>query len=174
MLSISIEYTFVQELISVKICTTKLNITDKETMFKQCGLKTSFQKYENEYLNAIFIYGLILGALPLATTTLMGSWNDLFGRRFTMLLPALFTLLVEIILTFASSKILEQDIIVWIMICAFLSGLSGSSSSMISSTHSYLTCHVDKMKMTLRMTILEACIFIGGFLGFNIGKCVVI
>ena len=169
MLAVSAEYAFVQELINLKLCANKFNLNDTESINRLCEKKSdTFKKYEDEYLNIFQWYNSIFYFFPLITTTVLSSWSDLFGRRFTLILPALFSLLVQIIFLYASTELLDQNIIIHILIGALLSGVSGSSSTIISSTHSYLTNHVDKANMTKRLTILEACIFIGGFLGYNL------
>lgn len=168
MLAVSAEYTFVQELVSIKLCANKLNLNSTDQLSKLCEKKTSFKLYEGEYLSLIQWYNSIFYIFPLITTTMMSSWTDLFGRRFTLMVPVLFSLFVQIIFLYASTQILQQNIIVFVMVGGLLSGISGSSSTVISSTHSYLTNHVDKSQITKRLTILEACIFIGGFLGYNL------
>ena len=170
MLAVSAEYTFVQELISVKLCANKLNLNDTLSINKLCENKneSSFKAYEDNYLNFIQWYNSLFYFFPLLTTTVMGSWSDLFGRRFTLMLPVLFSFVVQLILLYASTQILNQNILIWILVCSALSGISGSSNTIISTTHSYLTNHVERTSLTKRLTILEACIFLGGFLGYNV------
>lgn len=168
MLAVSCEYTFVQELISIKLCANKLNLNDTETLSKLCEKKSSFKLYETEYLNIIQWYNSIFYLFPLIFTTIMSSWTDHFGRRFVLMVPVLFSFFVEILLIYTSTQILQQNIIIYILSGALISGVSGSSSTIISSTHSYLTNHIEKSTITKRLTILEACIFFGGFLGFNL------
>lgn len=168
MFAVSCEYTFVQELTSIKLCANKLRLNDTDSINKMCERKNSFKLYEDEYLNVMQWYNSIFYFFPLISTTVMGSWSDLFGRRFTLVLPVLFSFIVQLLFIYTSTQILNQNIIIWILVCGFLSGISGSSSTVISSTHSYLTNHIDKRSITKRLTILEACIFFGGFLGFNL------
>ena len=168
MLAVSAEYTFVQELMSIKLCANKLNLNDTDQLSKLCEKRSSFKLYESEYLSLIQWYNSIFYIFPLISTTMMSSWTDLFGRRFTLMVPVLFSLFVQIIFLYASTQILQQNILIYIMVGGFLSGISGSSSTVISSTHSYLANHVKKSQITKRLTILEACIFIGGFLGYNL------
>lgn len=168
MLAVSAEYTFVQELVSIKLCAKKLNLNDSDQLSKLCEKRSSFSLYENEYLSLMQWYNSIFYVFPLITTTMMSSWTDMVGRRFTLLVPVLFSLFVQIIFLYSSTQILEKNIIIFIMVGGLLSGISGSSSTVISSTHSYLTNHVKKSQITKRLTILEACIFIGGFLGYNL------
>lgn len=168
MLAVSAEYTFVQELVSIKLCAKKLNLTDNDQLSKLCEKRSSFSIYESEYLSLMQWYNSIFYIFPLITTTVMSSWTDMVGRRFTLLVPVLFSLFVQIIFLYASTEILQQNIIIYVMVGGLLSGISGSSSTVISSTHSYLANHVKKSQITKRLTILEACIFLGGFLGYNL------
>jgi hypothetical protein len=170
MLCVMAEYSLVQHLVNVQLCTQYLNITDSIEVARLCDRNQSDEVKENvapKQLQAMRNYNLLLFVFPLLTTTMGASWSDTFGRRLTMLIPTFGSLLVQFVLFVCSKALATSNILYPIWCCAAISGLTGTSGVVIVSCHGYVCERVAAARLTRRMTMLEAGMFVGGFVGFN-------
>lgn len=165
------EYSLVQHLINVQLCSQYLNVSDTSELARLCDrnqTETVREHIAPQQLQAMVYYNLLLFVFPLLTATMGASWSDTFGRRLTMLIPIVGSFVVQFILYASSRSLGTSNILISIWCCAALSGLTGTSGLVIVSCHGYVCERVRPSRLTRRMTWLEASLFVGGFLGFNL------
>lgn len=76
------EFTLVQHLVNVQLCSQHLNLTDPVDLAQQCDRNQTAEVKEAIsplQLQVMRNYNLLLLIFPLVTTTMGASWSDKFG-----------------------------------------------------------------------------------------------
>ena len=114
------------------------------------------------------LYQSLCITLPSAVTTLLfGSWSDRVGRKYIMILPLIGGALESA--GMVANAYYFKASVPFIFIGNSLAGLFGSYATVLLSVFAYMSDITVKEKRTLRIGILEAMTFLGGFLGEFIG-----
>ncbi|CAH3125439.1 unnamed protein product [Porites lobata] len=130
-----------------------------------CGskLNDTMKKLEKEvqtYASYVQLGIVMFSALPSIIITLfMGGWSDKVGRRPTLIVPVLGGVLdtagVLIVMIFELP-------IYFLFVGAFLHGLCGYYTTIILACMSYIADTTDQTQITLRLSIMELVVFLGG------------
>ena len=172
-LALSGEYTVVQDLIYNKCCLQFLNRNSSATHLSECIVDkhnhTEDQTtIESQYINQIIPYNAILAIASIFGSFIAGSYGDAFGRIVPLSAPPVLSLVAQIFLIISSVYIESKLTMVLILFCAFISGLSGGLAGFLANCFGFISDITDQSKRTLRLVLLEANIFCGGFVGYLI------
>jgi len=132
-----------------------LPIKDRERLSRE-------QAMQMTYYMGIFSGCAILASL------FTGSWSDSIGRKPSMMLPSLLGIPAEILFALASFTLTKDWSLILVYFAAFFNGISGGTATFFSSCFGYIADVTNTENRTKRLTFLEACIFIGGFIGYNL------
>lgn len=166
-LTIYAEYTALQEMIATKLCqqisnATSIHVCDRTTLTPDQRLQLSAQM-SGEMMRYMGIFSLC--AIPSSLFT--GSWSDTLGRKPLLLLPSALGLVAELLFALCSIFLYADSILVLVYVAAIFNGVSGGSTTAMSSCFGYMADISDSERRTRAITILEAAFFVGGFIGFN-------
>ena len=166
-LNIYCEYALVQDMISTRICMTLSNssnvLCDRTKLPSSLiGLASIQQAVAMKYYIGIMTAAAVIAAF------FVGSWSDSIGRKPVMMLPSILGIIAEILFAACSLSLQKEWCLNLVFIASFFNGISGGVSTVISSCFGYITDITDRDNRSKRITLLEASIFIGGFLGFNV------
>lgn len=162
MLSIFSQYASFQDLVYSRSClqsyptSTCDNLQSPE--FKQ---EAEAVQAKSSHLILLSTTSLVLPSIFIAIY--LGSWSDRFGRKYPIVFPPLGGVLacvVYIVLAFQPHLRIE-----WIFFASFLSGIFGGFVSCIMSCMSYVSAISSEENRTVRISRLEAMIFLGGTIG---------
>ena len=112
------------------------------------------------YMNVV-LYCPVLLSVPL-----LGSWSDVAGRRPVLLLCNLGLTLQTVLSILVMYLRLP---VFYFVIGNVITGIFGDFTILMAVSYSYLADTVDEKSLTLRATILEACLGISGMLASVIG-----
>lgn len=165
-LNIYCEYALVQDMISTRLCMTVTNtgniLCDKNKLDEATkDVLSKEQASQMKYYMGIFSACAILASL------FTGSWSDSIGRKPLMILPSLLGIPAEILFATCSLLLHKEWCLILVYLAAFFNGISGGTSTIFSSCFGYMSDITKSENRTQRLTLLEASIFIGGFLGYN-------
>jgi len=113
----------------------------------------------NQYLDVV----VFLGFLPsLLTTTLLGAWGDLAGRR----LPLLFSCFGLLILIVVYIIVIHFELhVAYLLLGRLLSGLCGDFPVALGSSYAYIGDITTHRSRTVRLAFGEASLALGGIAG---------
>ena len=169
MMAIFLENNALQELISVKSCielVNPINISDCNRILH--SNKSNFtEALTQEKASWVGYNSVALFLFTFISSLYAGSWSDKIGRKFTMLIPPLGTLLAASINCILSMHIHTH--IAYILTSSSISGITFGTVGMIAATFGFITDISSESSRTKRLVILEAMVYIGGTLGIYIG-----
>lgn len=96
----------------------------------------------------------------------VGSWSDYFGRKVTMLIPPVGSLIAAAINT--ALAVFFKVHVAYFLVSASISGLTFGTVGIITSTFGYISDITSEQSRTRRIVILEAMIFTGGTVGSSV------
>jgi MFS family permease len=172
MLSTFAEYTTVQDLVFVKFCSKLLNesndINDCIELNKNVTNQLSI--IETKTTQLLLYYNTILYLTAIISSFIAGSYGDSFGRIVPLLWPSFGSLISQLILIIISFNINSNinTFYAFILFCAFISGISGGSSSIMTNAFGFISDITQENERTIRIIALEASIFFGGFVGYSL------
>ncbi|XP_035217713.1 proton-coupled folate transporter-like [Stegodyphus dumicola] len=163
MMIIFLETNALQELIYVKLCLHHYPVN--ETLCSHV-LKDSQKELLNETTKWVKYYGCFLFLSTFLISFYVASWSDRYGRKITMLIPPIGTIIASCI-NFVLSVYINTHV-AYFFISAVVSGLSFGSVGVIAATFGFISDITREESRTKRIVVLEAMIFIGGTCGIHI------
>ena len=161
MLGNNLQYIAIQQLLYLKTCMIQYNNTDL------CN-NLNDHPDEEERVQSLTSYWLIIlnGGLTVSSilsTLFLGAWSDRVGRKATMIIPCVGSLINAVILIFSANDIFMPT---WYVVLGtvFL-GLAGGFTLLISCVFSYMGDCTTSENRTTRFAILESMLSIGAFVG---------
>lgn len=167
-LTIYAEYTALQEMISTKICHDISNSTSIHVCDRTALSSTQKQQLSAEMSSQMMYYMAIFSLCAIPSSLLTGSWSDTLGRKPLLILPSVLGLVAELLFFICSFFLALDNILAIVYVAAVFNGISGGSTTAMSSCFGYMSDITDSEHRTKRIIILEASFFVGGFVGFNI------
>lgn len=167
-LTVYCEYTALQEMIATKLCFQISNATSVTACDRWSLSPDQQSQLSSELSGAMRWYMGIFSMCAVVASLFTGSWSDALGRKPLLLLPSGLGLVAELLFALCSIYLRSERILVLVYVAAFFNGISGGSTTAISSCFGYMADITDLETRTQRITILEAAFFAGGFVGFNV------
>ncbi|RWS06040.1 proton-coupled folate transporter-like protein [Dinothrombium tinctorium] len=161
------EFTLVQDLVYTKLCMQKLNTSDSHVCNKRGNNATLVKEISTSEALTIRYYLAIMNFMAILPTLYSGSISDHFGRRKPMSVPFIASIFAQISFI-VCSLFIEQNLFGLIYFSAFLSGISGATINITANAFGYISDITSVEKRTFRIIILEAMLYVGGFLGYNL------
>lgn len=167
-LTVYAEYTALQEMIATNLC-FQISNTTTDTACDRRSLSPQDQEQLSGELSAQMRWYMGIFSLCAVFASLFtGSWSDTLGRKPLLLLPSALGLVAELLFAFCSIYLTSERILLTVYVAAVFNGISGGSTTCISSCFGYISDITDQQNRTQRITLLEAAFFAGGFVGFNV------
>ena len=178
-LTVYCEYTVLQEMIATKLCFHITNDDDagvdshNDSSVHTCN-RSALSPGQRQRLSAdlsseMRLYMGLFSACAVVASLFTGSWSDARGRKPLILLPSALGLVAELLFALCSVFLARDRILVLVYVAAVFNGISGGSTTTVSSCFGYIADITDAHSRTRRITLLEAAFFVGGFIGFNVG-----
>lgn len=188
-LTIYIEYTAVQDVIYIKTChRLYANYSDDEISdlclksssiynqtdanFRDANVSVpTIDKDEISRLTAIQMkyYMASFSICAVIASLWAGSWSDYYGRKRVLILPSFLGIFAEGAFILCSYYLNDTNATYYLIyIAAIFNGISGGSTTVISSCFGYVSDVTVTKERSTRITFLESALFIGGFLGYNL------
>ena len=183
------EYAVIEDLLYVSKCYNYLNLTSndqlhtcienkkhKSSLVSQNGTTNGTDIWKDISAatnNALLVYNGILYATSILSSFVAAAYSDRRSKLFPIIYPVIGSAIVQTVilvtLTIESSSgtslIFSHTFIIFI--CCFISGITGGTSTLLSTCFAYVAEKCSPSKRTTRITIVEACLFGGGFFGFT-------
>lgn len=165
MVAIFMEVSITSDLMSTKNCLKYTNVTNES--FCSDLDPDDRRVVKKETSKWVSYYSACMFAFTLLSSSYVGSWSDIFSRKYTMLIPPVGSIFATIV------AILNGYYIDWpiglILISGFFSGISGGIVAIIASCFGYVADRTSVEQRTKRIVILEAMIFLGATVGMLAG-----
>jgi MFS family permease len=162
MLSTFSQYALFQDLVYSKVCWTLYSPGVCEDLHaEKWATELEIVQKQSSYWILMSTVSLVIPSILIAIY--LGSWSDRFGRKWPVVFPPFGGILaccVYIVLSFQ-----HEAPVGWICLASFLSGLSGGFVSCIMSCMTYVAAISSQENRTVRISRLEAMIFLGGTVG---------
>lgn len=177
-LAIFAEYDCIGDIFYVSKCIDhfKLNNTD-DLHFCTSKNKSSPNSIAitKEANKAQVIYNGILYSTSILSSLVVASYADRRTKFLPIILPLIGSTLVQILMLFSFfiksdngfSFIFTPDGHFILFVCSFISGITGGTSTLLPNCFAHVAEKCDERQRTSRITIIEACLFGGGFFGFT-------
>lgn len=175
------EYVVVEDLIYVSKCVQHLNMTDTATLHvctQDLKLHKNSSTFGNdtadiiskETNNAMLIYNGILYLCSIISSFVAATYADRHSKLLPILVPVLGSTAVQLIIITSLivspwTLLFTNEGVVIVYVCSLVSGLTGGTSTLLSSCFAHVSERCSSQARTSRITIVEACLFAGGFFG---------
>lgn len=180
-LAIFAEYDVVGDLFYVSKCIDhlKLNATDQLHLCtedlkhnKSSEISNAVSKEAN---NAQKIYNGILYATSIASSFIAATYADRRSKFWPIIIPIIGSAIVQLFVLGSLFNNFSEEIpfllrskgVFIIFLCSCISGITGGTSTLLSSCFAHVAEKCNQSQRTSRITIVEACLFGGGFFGFT-------
>ncbi|KAI1301223.1 Proton-coupled folate transporter [Halotydeus destructor] len=168
-LAVFCEYTTLQEFVFTRTCLEHVAMNGSAHCDKRANISDQVRTdVSREVSGQMKYYMLIMNSVNILAVLYIGSWSDVFGRKFPMVIPSLFGLIAQFLFALASLD-LDIDWRLLIYLAAVLNGLSGGITSIMATCLGYVSDVSAVENRMRRITILEAVFFVGGFVGYQLG-----
>ncbi|XP_053201106.1 proton-coupled folate transporter-like [Panonychus citri] len=169
--AINCEYTLIQYSVSTSHCLSLTNLTDPSICESPKSPNVS-ALIKDDVTISMRNYNFFLSICCSLATLFTGSWSDYYGRR----LPIMFALLSSILaqcLCIIFWITLDHNLIWLIYLAGLVSGISGSSSSLIANCFGYTADITSVQERTKAMTTMQSMLYLGSAIGFSTGSTMV-
>ncbi|XP_033633695.1 proton-coupled folate transporter-like isoform X1 [Asterias rubens] len=169
MLGSFLQYSALIQLMYLKLCQIEYNNT---AACQNLTHHKDMEKYtQTAVSNWLIIINAFLTVSSIVSTLFFGAWSDRVGRRVTIILPTIGSIMNGIVMIFSATYTLSSP---WyIVLATVLMGLSGSYPTLTTAVFSYLGDVTNADNRTMRFGILEAMTFVGSFIGHITGGVVI-
>ena len=171
MLSVFLVTPLQEQLIYKKICHSKYN----ETVCKNLKTDDRYVKeesYVQKQTSNWSMYLRVTTTIPsMLAAMILGPCSDKIGRKFSLILPLIGTML-EAACLILNSYYLSWDVSI-MCIGGIIAGFSGSYATLLMAVFSYMADVSSEKSRTLRVALLESMIFLGGCVGELVGGVLV-
>ena len=137
-LTIYAEYTALQEMIATKLCNDLSNATSIHVCDRTALTSDQRQQLSAEMSGEMMRYMGIFSLCAVPASLFTGSWSDTLGRKPLLLLPSAFGLIAEVLFALCSFFLACDNILILVYIGAFFNGVSGGSTTAVSSFFGYI------------------------------------
>ncbi|CAN7998448.1 unnamed protein product, partial [Ixodes hexagonus] len=153
------------DLMLAKACTLLLNHTRNEcSSIEDRDLRVQALQVGNNYNLAAI---LVITAPALFTGMLLGSFSDVYGRKWPMLLAPIGVLVS--VAGYAISVVYWRVPIIWLVLVHIPSGLLGGTLMVTSGVYSHVSEVADAKDRAFRFSVLEVVNILGMTLGTTLG-----
>ena len=158
--------TIIQDLVYQKTCHTHFNASICASLDSEEN-KEALDLVQKEASHLILSSTAALTIPSILTTNILGSYSDMYDRKWPLLLPpAGMTLAVLVYILMDNFESLP----VWlIIVSSLISGLTGGFISIISGVTSYISAISSEESRTMRVGLMEAASFLSGTIGPFVG-----
>ncbi|KAH7643550.1 hypothetical protein DERF_011132 [Dermatophagoides farinae] len=180
-LAIFAEYDVVGDLFYVSKCIDhlKLNATDQLHLCtedlkhnKSSEISNAVSKEAND---AQKIYNGILYATSIISSFIAATYADRQSKFWPIIIPIIGSAIVQLFVLGSLFNNFSDEIPFLfqsngsfiIFICSCISGITGGTSTLLASCFAHVAEKCPQSQRTSRITIVEACLFGGGFFGFT-------
>ncbi|OTF74810.1 hypothetical protein BLA29_002525 [Euroglyphus maynei] len=180
-LAIFAEYDVVGDLFYVSKCIDhlKLNATDQLHLCtedlkhnKSSEISDIVSKEAND---AQKIYNGILYATSIISSFIAATYADRRSKFWPIIIPIIGSAIVQLFVLGSLFNNFGEEIpflfrsngIFIIFVCSCISGITGGTSTLLASCFAHVAEKCNPSQRTSRITIVEACLFGGGFFGFT-------
>ena len=166
MLCMFMAFPLIQQVAFKKICHEKYD----DEICK--NLSKSQEDFVHQKTSKWILYQSVSLTLPsIVASLILGSWSDKVGRKVILILPSIGSVLLYInyILNVAFYSLNVN----YLLIGVCISGLFGGFATTLLGVFSYISDITDKSQRTLRVSVLESMVFLGGTVGNFIGGVLV-
>lgn len=180
------EYAVVEDLLYVSKCFNRLNLTSNDDLHtcienkKHRGSSSTasngtdvWKEISAATNNALLVYNGLLYASSILSSFVAAAYADRRTKFVPLFVPVIGSALVQTLVLVSlavqsssgTSLIFSHTFIIFV--CSFISGITGGTSTLLSNCFAYVAEKCSLEKRTTRITIVEACLFGGGFFGFT-------
>ncbi|XP_032232894.1 solute carrier family 46 member 3 isoform X2 [Nematostella vectensis] len=153
-------FPLLQQLAYRKICKEHYNTS-------ACNNLSDYQNEQNYVQTSTsnwMRYQALALALPsIASSLVLGAWSDRVGRKAIMILPPVGNILMNI--NYMLNVHFFSLNVNYLIIGIVIAGTFGGFATTLLSVFSYMADITDKSHRTLRISILESMVFLGGSVG---------
>ncbi|XP_046438910.1 proton-coupled folate transporter-like [Daphnia pulex] len=164
MLATFMQYSVFQDLVYQKTCQSNFNSSVCQNLNNNSYALDVVQEQASHWIlgstAALTIPSIIVA-------NYLGSYSDLYDRKWPLLFPACGMVLASIVYILMS--LYDSIPVSMIVLASFLSGIFGGFVSCIMSVMSYISAVTSEESRSLRVAMLEAMTFCGGTVGPFIG-----
>lgn len=182
------EYAVIEDLLYVSKCYNYLNLTSNDQLHnctenkkhKGAHIASSndtrsdvWKEISEQTNNALLLYNGILYATSIVSSFVAAAYSDRRSKLVPILLPVIGSAVVQaiILLTLTLETSTGTSLIFThtslIFLCCFISGATGGTSTLLSNCFAFVAERCTPAQRTARITIVEACLFGGGFFAFT-------
>lgn len=172
------EYDCIGDIFYVSKCIDHLKLNNTNDLHfctsknKSSPYSTAISKEANK---AQVIYNGILYSTSIISSLVVASYADRRTKFLPIILPLIGSALVQVLILFSFfitgdngfSFIFTSNGHFILFICSFISGITGGTTTLLSNCFAHVAENCDERQRTSRITIIEACLFGGGFFGFT-------
>lgn len=185
------EYAVIEDLLYVSKCYNYLNLTSNDQLHnctenkkKHKGALTAgngtgngaedvWKEISEQTNNALLLYNGILYATSIVSSFVAAAYSDRRSKLVPILLPVIGSAVVQVILLLTltletstgTSLIFSHTSLIFL--CCLISGATGGTSTLLSNCFAFVAERCSPSQRTARITIVEACLFGGGFFAFT-------
>ncbi|UXI16114.1 hypothetical protein NH340_JMT02057 [Sarcoptes scabiei] len=185
-LAIFAEYDVIGDLFYVNKCIDHLKMADINELhictedLKHNRSNSIANQISKEANNVQKYYNGILYATSIISSFIAASYADRRTKLLPILVPLIGSAIVQLVILGSLFWKSDQDIpqlltsngLIVLFVCSFISGISGGTSTLLSSCFAFVAEKCDMSSRTSRIAIVEACLFGGGFFGFTIAGAI--
>lgn len=178
------EYAVIEDLLYVSECFNHKNLTSNDELHvcienkkhkggHSNGTDDIWNEISASTNKALQLYNGILYATSILSSFVAAAYADRRSKLVPILVPIVGSAIVQsIILISLSIETSDGIALIFshtfvIFICCFVSGITGGTSTLLSNCFAYVAEKCTPEQRTSRITIVEACLFGGGFFGFT-------
>ena len=166
MLGTFTQHSIFQDLLYQKTCHQHFNASVCHHL-NNISNKPALDVVQSETSHWILASTAALTVPSIFMANFLGSFSDLFDRKWPLIFPPIGMLLAVVVYIFMA---VYEELPVWmIVISSFLSGIFGGFVSVISGVTTYISAVSTPESRTMRVALMEVGSFLGGFLGPFIG-----
>ena len=164
-----LSYTVFQELLHYLACQRTPNCSTGEEESNSCGVPSATEQRVQTLASHWLLYVNIASGIPsVLVSVLYGAVSDVRGRRLFMVLPALGSILNQMVILLVI-HFHPTFPLPFFLLGGLLSGLSGSFPVFNFAAFSYVSDVSADSKRTVQISILESMTFLGATLSFLVG-----
>ena len=187
-IAIFAEYSVVEDLILVNKCvhhlglntTDELHLCTEDVKSNKTSNSTVIKLITSETNTATLIYNGILYSMSIISSFVAAAYADRQSKLIPILIPILGSAFVQVLILISLAIpgdaglpfVISHIGVGTMFVCAFVSGITGGTSTLISSCFAHVAENCSKSQRTSRITIVEACLFGGGFVAFSISGAI--
>ena len=169
MLATFMQYSVFQDLVYQKTCSYNFNSTVC-TKLNDPIFKDALDLVQEQASHWILCSTATLTLPSIIIANYLGSYSDLFDRKWPLLMPAVGMVLATVVYILMS--LYDSIPVSMIVVASFLSGIFGGFVSCIMTVMSYISAVSSEESRSMRVSLLEAMTYLGGTIGPFLGGAI--